>query len=106
MAQHPEQFSIPSLRSEIEFLHGFEACSGSLDYADKTLLLSRRGNEVLSLWKRLGRPHPVVLRTHLLGLWHWANLPDSVDLREVEDFLDWSCTAYAAVCSADLGNKS
>jgi hypothetical protein len=99
--KHPKQFSIPFPQSEIEFLHGFEACSGTLDHSDKTLRLSDRGNKGIAQWKQLGRPHPAILRAHLLSLWHWDRLPDSIPRLEIEKFLDWSYEAYEAVKSAN-----
>src|SRR2546423_9034028 len=50
---------ISSPSSEIDFLHGFEACSHLLCRA-AGIQQCRRGKKLLSLWIKIGRPHPAI----------------------------------------------
>jgi hypothetical protein len=74
-------FSYPP-RSEIDWLHAVEACFVLQNRLAHILPLVRQ-KELLSLWIKLGREHPAILRQKVLD----RRIEDSILLRHL---LAWS----------------
>lgn len=99
-AQHWKLLKIGSDQSELEFLHGCEACLDLLQRTGKNTVENCRGRTSLFLWKELGRPHPAILRVFLLRPEWLDSVPSEVaaaDREDLIDLVDWSCAAYEAV---------
>lgn len=78
-----EQLQLPpSGRSEVEWLHSAEECPLVLQRRHKTSRSIDRKKELLALWIKLGRPHPVILR-------HGIPLEGSGG-RELRELCEWS----------------
>jgi hypothetical protein len=83
-------------RSEIEFLHGAESCPSVLSHLDKSGIPLNRRMSLLDLWKRIGRPHPAILRGALLNLHSLIDL-SSFNRDDITDLVNWSHAAFSKV---------
>ncbi|HEV3273009.1 MAG TPA: hypothetical protein VGZ93_12580 [Candidatus Methylacidiphilales bacterium] len=91
--EYRELVSLGLLRSEVDFLHSLEQCEAALRRADKTRLPLSRRKELLDLWIKLGRPHPVSLRRRMLGL-DGEDRRQKEYLMDLEDLVDWSWNSF------------
>ena len=91
---------IPSDRSELELLHGCEACPSLLCRVGKILDVDCEGQTLLRLSIDLGRPHPAILRRILCRVEPSQTFPSAIcdsKLDRLIELVDWSCAAYGAV---------
>jgi hypothetical protein len=91
--EYLELLTLGRLRSEVDFLHSLEQCEAALRRADKTQLPLSRRRELLDLWIKLGRPHPVSLRRRMLGL-DGEDRRQKDHLMDLEDLVDWSWNSF------------
>jgi hypothetical protein len=98
--EHPQFLEIPATLSETEFLHGCEACPEWLHRANGTSQSYLRGKHLLSLWIKLGRPHPVKLRRHLLGEAFAEPVPTWIDRHDLIALVNWSWDSFNAARSS------
>ena len=80
--------------SETECLHACESCPDFLFRASGGTWPSyHRGRDLLDLWIKLGRPHPLALREHLRDRqWSLAE-----DRKHVEDLVRWAWACFTTM---------
>ena len=93
-----QSLTFDETRSEVEFLHGAESCPSVLSHLDKSGIPLNRRMALLDLWKRLGRPHPAILRGALLNLHHSLIDISSFNRDDLVDLVNWSWASFHAVC--------